>query len=274
MTSKTLRCLVACTGGMIAAGALLSASASAQTEPAQTNQGQINQGQTNPAQGKPAQFDPVQAAQLAKFKEMAERLTKTLTAPDTPLDTPVTPERLAAARRLMATINFQQNVKALADNMRSQSEAQFRLKLQALSPKEQTEGMQAFIKAFDTVEAAHLQVAFAGMANYFARRLTVDEMQATIAYYSSGLGARLRSNPKSLSAEEFGQAGLELLNQPRVLKFTKVNLDYSKTQFADADARKAKFQTDFQAQLCRNLTTTHVKLSTCPPPAHMASRGM
>ena len=112
------------------------------------------------------------------------------------------------------------------------------------------------------------------MAAYYAARLSVDDLKTLIAWNGSDLTRRMRTDPKSVTAEERQEAGRYALEHPAVLKLTSLVISYVQAQQAEKPAIQAAFQTDFQHELCRNLATTGVRLATCPMPGPQDLAGL
>jgi len=181
--------------------------------------------------------------------------------------TPPTPERLRLVHQYLVQYKAEAAMKAVGQAAYSQTLEQFKTKAAALPARQQAQALTAFSTAFESAEAARIQIALDGMATYFASRLSEDDLKTIIAWNESDLGRRMREQPLTVTQEERQQVGQFTVDHPAMIRLVQVSVSYSKHVLANAPSGKAAFQADFQSRLCQNFSAIQLRMSTCPATA-------
>jgi hypothetical protein len=186
---------------------------------------------------------------------------------------PVNQERLRLAHDLVAGLAPESNIEALGNLFLSEQLPKFQEKLKALPQRQQTLASDAFSNAFRVAQARHAHAAIESMTAYYAAHLSEDDLRTLVSWNDDPITKLMRTDPKSVTQEQRQEAGLYVIAHPAIMKLSTVVVGYMNTAKAEAGQTQATFQADFQQQLCGNLATTGVRLSTCPASAPATFRG-
>ena len=202
-------------------------------------------------------------ADSAHINSSFATLGQNLSSPELPPSLPATPHRLALMQQYMEAANVPAALKAISALSLEQSRTQFLPSIKTLPASRQAVVIAAFNKAFEAADARRQQKAMAAMADYYATRMTDEELATVVGFYSSGLGRKMLRDGQHVTPDERQQSGRYVLEHPAMLKFTKLDFDYMKHALAMRPANLAAFQTDFRASLCRNLASAHLQSTAC-----------
>ncbi len=161
-------------------------------------------------------------------------------------------------------------MEAVGNLILSEQLPKFQEKLKALPPRQQSLASDAFSNAFRAAQARHVHAAIENMATYYAAHLSEDDLKTLVAWNNDPVTKLMRTDPKSVTPEQRQEAGRYVMAHPEIMKLGMVAAGYTNTEAAQA---QAAFQADFQQQLCNNLATTGVRLSTCPAAAPVIGAG-
>ncbi len=200
--------------------------------------------------------DPAQAAAAMKaFGQM-------VSGPEPPQIGPASNRGLALMRRYQEAVNAPAALKFFAALGHDQSRDQFLTSLKTLPPGRRATVLNAFDKAYQAADARRQQKLLASMAEYYATRLTDEELSTVVAFYSTGMGYKML-HTGALTREEREQNGQYILEHPALLKFSRLNLSYMKRAEDEKGAMTTAFQADFRAELCRNLAEARLQSAGC-----------
>lgn len=216
----------------------------------------------SPAQARLADSSP-DSVDSTKIAKAFSAFGQNLSSPELPPTLPATPHRLFLMHQYMQAANMPEAAKAFGRLGYDQAKAQFMGTIKALPANRQAIVLAAFDKAFEAADTRRQQKTMAAMADYYATRMTDEELAAVVGFYSQGLGFKIFHDGQHLTPEERQQNGRYMLEHPALTKFAKLNFDYMKHVLATRPADTAAFQADFRVSLCRNLAAARLQSAAC-----------
>lgn len=216
------------------------------------------------AQDDPAFTNKVLAAATAMGQE--------LSAPELPASLPPTPQRMQLMRQYLTRGPMKEGMRAAHELSYTKLKANMVEMIKGIPKSQQSQAVGAFTNAFDAAMATREKKALDETAVYFASRMTDDELRTVLDFYSTDLGAKSQQGVQALSVDERQQIGRFTIDHPAMLKFVKIGIDYVKGRQARRQAYEAAFDVDLNTRLCNNLTSIHLKLTSCPSPFRQVTR--
>jgi hypothetical protein len=117
--------------------------------------------------------------------------------------------------------------------------------------------------AFDAAATHYMneQLGFATL--WFAQRLTHDELQAGIEFFSQELGEKMATNAAGLTPADREAIGRYVMNHPAMTRVTAANIQFSRDALARRAATAALFDADFKRTLCLRVAADKIELPSC-----------
>jgi len=189
--------------------------------------------------------------------------------PDLQPNQPVTVGSTGHARALVEDLGYPEAVSAGVQLRRTQMMAQAAATGSQLPDVAKTALVRDITAAFDTA-ASHFisdQLAFATV--WFAQRLTYDEVQAGIEFWSQPLGAKMTRNAAGLTPAEREAIGRYVMDHPAIARVTAANVQYGRDALARRGMTTAMFDAEMKRALCPRLAADKIRLPSCT--AHTGS---
>lgn len=239
-----------------------SGQAVAATTPVMSFRWQIPQGSSAPPGAAPSAT--LSAGDQQRIVNEGTAFLKTLGSPPLPATLPTTPERLALADRMMQVVMKDSDPQQMEDAGRSLAEERFAKTVAGLPPRVQSLAKADMHAAYDAAWQRSRRRNLEHMLDYYAARLTDDDMRKITAFFSTGIGYQSVHHGEEWTQANRQALGMAMFDHPELAKWTKLNLDMLQGLTAWMHDQQLAFQTDLTAALCPKLARDHIQLSTCP----------
>ena len=186
-----------------------------------------------------------------------------LSSPELPATLPPAPERMELMREYLRVGGVDATLKTTGELIREKAQPQVSATLNALPTSQRPTFSHAVDAAFAQAEANREKRALDGAAAYYATRMSTEDLTTAVGFYTQGLGRKLLTDAKDFTADDRQVMGRFTLDHPAMVKFAKLNFDYTRHLLALRGTQTKEFDNEFKTSLCDRLKSTPTKLAAC-----------